>query len=47
MSIISWFRLQGYTTLPNPTHLEIQKTLVEHCGQVRTPDRLFMASDGL
>jgi len=33
MSIISWFRLQGYTTLPNPTHLEIQQTLVDHCGQ--------------
>ena len=33
MSIISWYRLQGYTTLPNPTHYEIQKTLVEHCGQ--------------
>ena len=32
-SIISWFRLQGYTSLPNPTHYEIQKTLVDHCGQ--------------
>ena len=47
MSIISWFRLQGYTTLPNPTHLEIQKTLVEHCGQVRTSDRLLMTFDCL
>ena len=32
-SIISWFRLQGYTSLPNPTHYEIQKVLVDHCGQ--------------
>lgn len=24
---------QGYTALPNPTHYEIQKTLVDHCGQ--------------
>ena len=32
-SIISWFRIQGYTSLPNPTHYEIQKTLVDHCGQ--------------
>ena len=32
-SILSWFRLQGYTSLPNPTHYEIQKTLVDHCGQ--------------
>jgi hypothetical protein len=33
MSIISWFRLQKYTSFPNPTHYEIQKTLVQHCGQ--------------
>ena len=33
MSLISWFRLQGYTTYANPTHYEIQKVLVEHCGQ--------------
>uniref|UniRef100_A0A6S9SDF4 UFSP1/2/DUB catalytic domain-containing protein n=1 Tax=Chrysotila carterae TaxID=13221 RepID=A0A6S9SDF4_CHRCT len=33
MSIISWFRLQGYTAVLNPTHYEIQKRLVEHCGQ--------------
>jgi hypothetical protein len=32
-SILSWFRLQGYTSLANPTHYEIQKTLVDHCGQ--------------
>ena len=32
-SILSWFRLQGYTSLPNPTHYEIQKVLVDHCGQ--------------
>jgi len=36
MSLISWFRLQGYTTLSNPTHYEIQKTLVDHCGQDST-----------
>ncbi len=35
MSIISWYRLQGYTSFPNPTHLEIQKRLVDHCGQPR------------
>ena len=28
MSIISWFRLAGYTSLPNPTHYEIQTRLV-------------------
>jgi len=33
MSIVSWFRLQKYTSLPNPTHYEIQQTLVHHCGQ--------------
>lgn len=33
MSIISWFRIQKYTTFANPTHYEIQKTLVQHCGQ--------------
>jgi hypothetical protein len=36
MSIISWFRLQGYTSLPNPTHYETQKVLVDHCGQDAT-----------
>jgi len=33
MSIISWFRLQKYTSFENPTHYEIQKVLVDHCGQ--------------
>jgi len=33
MSIVSWFRLQQYTKFPNPTHYEIQKRLVDHCGQ--------------
>jgi hypothetical protein len=33
MSIISWYRLQKYTSFANPTHYEIQKTLVQHCGQ--------------
>ena len=33
MSILSWFRLQGYASVPNPTHYEIQKLLVDHCGQ--------------
>jgi len=33
MSIISWFRLQRYTYYLNPTHYEIQKHLVDHCGQ--------------
>ncbi|EOD05393.1 hypothetical protein EMIHUDRAFT_247035 [Emiliania huxleyi CCMP1516] len=32
-SIISWFRLQRYTSHPNPSHYQIQKTLVDHCGQ--------------
>ena len=35
MSIISWYRCQQYTAFRNPTHLEIQKRLVEHCGQPR------------
>ena len=35
MSIISWYRCQQYTSFRNPTHLEIQKRLVEHCGQPR------------
>ena len=34
-SIISWFRLQQYTALRNPTHYDIQKRLVDHCGQSR------------
>jgi len=33
MSIISWYRLQSYTTFLNPTHYEIQKRLVDNCGQ--------------
>lgn len=28
-TIFSWFRIQGYTEAPVPTHLEVQKTLVE------------------
>jgi len=27
------FRLQRYTSHPNPSHYQIQKTLVDHCGQ--------------
>ena len=27
------FACRGYTSLPNPTHYEIQKVLVDHCGQ--------------
>ena len=33
MSIISWYRLQNYSSFPNPTHYEIQKRLVDDCGQ--------------
>lgn len=29
MSIISWYRLQGYTTFKNPTHYQVQLLLVE------------------
>jgi len=35
MSIISWYRLQGYTSFRNPTHYEIQLLLVEKAAQDR------------
>lgn len=33
MTIVSWFRMQHFTTAPNPMHDEIQRRLVTECAQ--------------